>query len=377
MVVAASLPIKTTAAQPWHLPAHLPLFQSPSPRLRLRKVSSCLPAGPATRMLTSNGQRHTATHSRPVTCNSTGSESGQEQHQPSSQSESSKGPKQPKQPWRWWSQLAQSWGKQQPLKLVLNVAFAFFLLRLWPMGSRNGFNDADSLVVPVPFSEFVRRVKENDVRTVTMDGLQVNYALRATSPLLANPPQGVDATKLTFSTTRPADYAVPYDQLEKHNVMFSAVAKSGTNFSTMLVYALYAGLLLSAFGKMPLKLPSKGAGRRHKSGEESSITFADVAGVDEAKEELAEIVVGASRWPGWLVVVAYLRRHLWAGLCCLLWLAQQWLMWRRGHMQQRPVHRCASYMHSRARASYMHNRARASYMHSRARASYMHSRSTC
>lgn len=62
------------------------------------------------------------------------------------------------------------------------------------------------------------------------------------------------------------------------------------------VYALYAALLLTAFNRLPLRLPSRGplAGRKHNKGGENSstpVTFADVAGVDEAKEELQEIVV--------------------------------------------------------------------------------------
>ena len=56
---------------------------------------------------------------------------------------------------------------------------------------------------------------------------------------------------------------------------------------------MYIGLLLSALNKLPLKLPQNSAGRRHKQNSSSSesITFDDVAGVDEAKEELAEVVV--------------------------------------------------------------------------------------
>ena len=56
---------------------------------------------------------------------------------------------------------------------------------------------------------------------------------------------------------------------------------------------MYVGLLLSALNKLPLKLPQNGAGRRHnqKSSTSEPITFDDVAGVDEAKEELAEVVV--------------------------------------------------------------------------------------
>ena len=64
------------------------------------------------------------------------------------------------------------------------------------------------------------------------------------------------------------------------------------------VYVMYIGLLLSALNKLPLKLPQNSAGRRHnqKSSTSESITFDDVAGVDEAKEELAEVVV--STWSG-------------------------------------------------------------------------------
>lgn len=62
----------------------------------------------------------------------------------------------------------------------------------------------------------------------------------------------------------------------------------------MQVYAFYGFLLLSAFNRLPLRLPTRQlAGRKHKGGDSSSsnVTFADVAGVDEAKEELQEIVV--------------------------------------------------------------------------------------
>lgn len=62
---------------------------------------------------------------------------------------------------------------------------------------------------------------------------------------------------------------------------------------------MYIGLLLSALNKLPLKLPQNSAGRRHnqKSSTSESITFDDVAGVDEAKEELAEVVVSDSMQP--------------------------------------------------------------------------------
>lgn len=77
------------------------------------------------------------------------------------------------------------------------------------------------------------------------------------------------------------------------------------------VYALFFILLLSALNRLPIKLPSatqSKSGRRHskqaKDGVEdgsgaSPVMFADVAGVDEAKEELQEIVVRVqSLWAG-------------------------------------------------------------------------------
>lgn len=63
------------------------------------------------------------------------------------------------------------------------------------------------------------------------------------------------------------------------------------------VYVLYIGLLLSALNRLPLKLPQKSPGRRHQQKAQTSapVSFDDVAGVDEAKEELTEIVVRPCR----------------------------------------------------------------------------------
>ena len=59
------------------------------------------------------------------------------------------------------------------------------------------------------------------------------------------------------------------------------------------MYFLYVCLLLGALNRLPIKLPRRGAGRRHSTAAAAAaaITFDDVAGVDEAKEELSEIVV--------------------------------------------------------------------------------------
>lgn len=109
------------------------------------------------------------------------------------------------------------------------------LMRLWPMGGRGGLNDNDNVVVQVPFSSFVNRVKNDDVQSVAIDGLHITFALKPGSLLLKNPSEGTDTAKVSFSTIRPADYSVPYDVLEKHQVQFSAVDKRNNRLMTVMV----------------------------------------------------------------------------------------------------------------------------------------------
>jgi hypothetical protein len=66
----------------------------------------------------------------------------------------------------------------QPVRLVLNLIMLFFLMRLWPMGGRLGLGESETLVMSVPFSEFVRRVRHDDVNTVSVDGLHISFSLK-------------------------------------------------------------------------------------------------------------------------------------------------------------------------------------------------------
>ena len=60
----------------------------------------------------------------------------------------------------------------------------------------------------------------------------------------------------------------------------------------MQMYAVAMGLILGAMNKLPI-MRRRGPGRRNSSASsQQAVTFDDVAGVDEAKEELSEIVVG-------------------------------------------------------------------------------------
>ncbi|GBF89670.1 ATP-dependent zinc metalloprotease FTSH, chloroplastic-like [Raphidocelis subcapitata] len=201
--------------------------------------------------------------------------------------------------------LGAATGGGQPWRLLLNVMALFFLIRLWPVGGKGLGARPDSITLQVPFSEFVRRVRANDVASVSVDGLDINFALKPGSSLLRDPPAGAEATRVSFSTVRPPDYSLPYSVLESNGVSFGAVDKRGNWMLSLLVYGLYAVLFLSALNRLPIKLPAKGTGRKHRGGGGArgggegarrggggggAVLFADVAGVDEAKEELQEIV---------------------------------------------------------------------------------------
>ncbi|KAI8474959.1 MAG: hypothetical protein J3K34DRAFT_489397 [Monoraphidium minutum] len=194
-----------------------------------------------------------------------------------------------------------------PWRVLLNVMALFFLVRLWPMGGRGLGARPESVNLQVPFSEFVRRVRANDVSSVSVDGLDIAFSLKPGSSLLKDPPAGAEGARVSFSTVRPPDYSLPYSVLEGNGVSFAAVDKRGNWALSLMVYGLYAALFLSALNRLPIKLPAKGTGRMHRGGGGargggpggegarrgaggSVVLFADVAGVDEAKEELQEIV---------------------------------------------------------------------------------------
>jgi hypothetical protein len=82
------------------------------------------------------------------------------------------------------------------------------------------------------------------------------------------------------------------------------------------MYVVAVGMILGAMNRLPIKLPRRGPGRRHSSGGslQQTVTFDDVAGVDEAKEELSEIVVWSPHLQNILVAVRapmHSRQHPW------------------------------------------------------------------
>ena len=162
-----------------------------------------------------------------------------------------------------------------------------FLLLLWL-----------SLLVPqqpryetVPYSQFLDRVEAGVVEEVEIGTTSIEFVLR---------PEGEEEVGQTLVTVAVPEDAQLVPLLREHGVKFSGLPRTTGGwrsltswlFPLILFFALWSwifgkaqqagqGTNPLAFGKSRARIYSEGA---------TKVTFADVAGVDEAKEELQELV---------------------------------------------------------------------------------------
>ena len=157
--------------------------------------------------------------------------------------------------------------------LILLMVTLFSVLQDGSSGGRNG---------QLPFSDFLQKVEKDQIAQVTIDGETLNVVTKDGQRFKTIQPYGTDI--------------IP--ELREHNVAFTAEPQERSFLSMVGVYLLPMILLLAfwffmlnrmqgggrgamGFGKSKAKLLTERSGK---------VTFDDVAGIDEAKEELEEIV---------------------------------------------------------------------------------------
>ncbi|MDX1785988.1 ATP-dependent zinc metalloprotease FtsH [Roseovarius sp. ZX-A-9] len=165
-----------------------------------------------------------------------------------------------------------------------NIAF-WLVLFLLILALFNLFSGAGSTLQskPVSYSEFVAAVKDEKVTNVTLDGESVRF-------------RGSDGQD--YVTIKPDDAEITQTLID-NNIPVTAESQQQSGFQTFLVSLLPFLLLIGVwiyfmnrmqgggkggamgFGKSKAKMLTEKSGR---------VTFDDVAGIDEAKEELEEIV---------------------------------------------------------------------------------------
>ena len=165
-----------------------------------------------------------------------------------------------------------------------NIAFwvvlFLLILALFNLFSGGGGTAASR---SISYSDFIERVEDGSVEQVTLDGERIVFR---------------DASGTSFTTIRP-DGADVTDRLIEENITVDAQPQEQSGFASILMTFLPFLLLIGVwiyfmnrmqgggrggamgFGKSKAKLLTEKHGR---------VTFDDVAGIDEAKEELEEIV---------------------------------------------------------------------------------------
>src|SRR6201987_5413013 len=142
-------------------------------------------------------------------------------------------------------------------------------------------------LTPIPYSRFETLLNENKIKEVAITQNQIQGTLKEAEP---------DGLK-DFVTTRvqPPELA---DALNKHGITYSGVVEShwiADLLSWILPAIFFVGIWMFAIRRMGqgglggLMQIGKSRARIYVE-KETKVTFADVAGVDEAKDELVEIV---------------------------------------------------------------------------------------
>ena len=183
------------------------------------------------------------------------------------------------------------WSRFLPwILLIVFFVAAWFLPSLLGQG---GMQSAET----VSYTMFVKQVNANNVKSVTITNYTVTGAFA--SPV----PSADGTTKSTqFTTTVPQfgnDELIPLLQL--HNVAITVQPSSSGGMDFLLNILLFVGpllLMILLFWWMSRRVTRTQSGifsfgkskARLYMGGKTQTTFADVAGVDEAKAELVEIV---------------------------------------------------------------------------------------
>ena len=189
------------------------------------------------------------------------------------------------------------------VRAVVNVALLSLIFKIVPV---SGVVDMETVIVHVPYSEFLRKVERDQVKSLEVDGVHHTYSLRnerrEIDRMVASVAQrrparsskfspSLDKVKrLSYVTIRPANMPTPYETLLRNHVEFGAPDKRFNRVFTIMSHAFAICVALAVISRFSGRMANSSTMRKPRKKLQQNIKFKDVAGVDEAKEELQEVV---------------------------------------------------------------------------------------
>jgi len=166
--------------------------------------------------------------------------------------------------------------------IIFWVVMAVTALLIWAVVK----SSTGEKIQDLTFTQFINEVNKDNVHDVTIVGTDATGTLK----------QPKENGK--FRTTIPSNYPELYKALLEKNVDVKQKDSSGSNWMTWVANGLPMILLLGVWIFMVRQMQSGGnkalsfgkSRARLLSTQQKKVTFKDVAGVDEAKEELHEII---------------------------------------------------------------------------------------
>jgi cell division protease FtsH len=164
--------------------------------------------------------------------------------------------------------------------LLLWLVIAIVLMSVF-----NNFGSRQTAMRPMEYSQFIQKVKQNEVERVTIQGREISGKLKSSE---------------AFTTFTPGDPGMIGDLLE-HNVVIEAKPQEEQSLLLTIFINWFPLLLLVGVWIFFMRQMQGGAGGRGAMSfgkskarmlteEQNKTTFEDVAGVEEAKEEVGELV---------------------------------------------------------------------------------------
>jgi len=183
--------------------------------------------------------------------------------------------------------------------LLALLAFVVLLNVIYPMMSQKGQAEKNE----VPYSQFKDELARNNVKEVTIKGSLLNGVFKAKVPTVQEAGKQAPQKETTKFFTILPEIQDPdlMAELQAKKVTVKAVSTESSPFATALLYLLPWLLIIGVWvffarsmrGQGPGNLMggfAKSGAKLHNAQKSTSITFADVAGMEEAKQELYEVV---------------------------------------------------------------------------------------